>query len=79
MPIRTCIACRTTAEQASMTRLVREGDVVVDGTAPRKPGRGAYLHPHCIELAVQRRAVVRAFRGADLDPATLDALRSVAS
>lgn len=60
-PIRTCIACRARADQSELLRLVRVGDEVVDGTAPRLPGRGAYLHRGCIELAQQRHAVRRAF------------------
>lgn len=62
MPTRTCIGCRRTDEQHSLIRLVRRGDVVVDGTAPRAEGRGAYVHQGCVELAVQRRAIARAFR-----------------
>jgi uncharacterized protein len=69
MPQRTCIGCRRTDEQAAMIRLVRRGDMVVDGTTPRLDGRGAYLHAECIAKAVQRRAVPRAFgAGAELDP-----------
>ena len=60
MPIRTCLGCRE-REQADLIRLVRVGDDIVDGTFPRLAGRGAYLHPGCIELAVKRHALRRAF------------------
>lgn len=63
-PIRTCIGCRARDEQRLLLRLVRRGDVVVDGTRPRMEGRGAYVHPHCIGLAVKRQAIRRAFGAA---------------
>ncbi|WGT48161.1 YlxR family protein [Tessaracoccus lacteus] len=68
MPVRTCIACRARAPQSELVRLVRRGDLVVDATAPRLEGRGAYVHRGCIELAVKRQAVRRTFGpGAELD------------
>ena len=73
MPVRTCIACRARAPQSELVRLVRRGDLVVDATAPRLEGRGAYVHRGCIELAVKRQAVRRTFGpGAELDVALLD-------
>ncbi|NLE97220.1 MAG: YlxR family protein [Propionibacterium sp.] len=67
MPRRTCIGCRRTDEQSSLIRLVRRGGTVVDGTRPRAEGRGAYLHPGCVVMAVERRAIGRAFPGATVD------------
>ncbi len=63
--IRTCIGCRLCDEQDNLLRLVCVDGEVVDGTCPRLPGRGAYLHPRraCLELAIRRRAFGRAFRG----------------
>ena len=67
-PIRTCIACRVRAPQDELLRLVRRGNSVVDGTAPRLSGRGAYLHAGCVELALKRQAIKRTFGpGAVLD------------
>lgn len=60
-PQRTCIGCRAVDDQSAMVRLVRAGDEVVDGTAPRLPGRGAYLHRGCLALAERRHALRRAF------------------
>lgn len=69
MPQRTCIGCRNVDDQAALRRLVRRGDLVVDGTHPRAPGRGAYVHPGCLGLAVRRKAITRALGpGAELDP-----------
>ena len=44
-----------------MMRVVRVGDEAVEGTSPRLPGRGAYVHRDCLPLAVQRHAFRRAF------------------
>lgn len=62
-PLRTCLGCRERAPQGSLVRLVRVGDAIVDATRPRLAGRGGYLHPGsaCLALAVQRRALERAF------------------
>lgn len=69
-PVRTCLGCRQRDDQANLIRLVRVGDDVVDGTRPRLPGRGVYLHPggQCLELAVRRRALERAFGRAATPP-----------
>lgn len=68
-PERTCIACRGRAPQSELLRLVRRGDLVVDATSPRLPGRGAYLHHGCLDLAEKRQAIRRSFGpGAVLDP-----------
>ncbi|MBU7596092.1 YlxR family protein [Streptomyces sp. P38-E01] len=63
-PERTCVGCRKQAAKADLLRVVLvEGRSVPDlrGTLP---GRGAYIHavPGCLELAVRRRAFLRAFR-----------------
>ncbi|MDO5092809.1 MAG: YlxR family protein [Propionibacteriaceae bacterium] len=60
-PIRTCIGCRRRAAQSELLRLVRRGDEIVDGTRPRLPGRGAYLHEECFGAAQKRLAFRRAF------------------
>lgn len=61
IPQRTCIGCRQRDDQPSMMRVVRVGDEAVEGTSPRLPGRGAYVHRDCLPLAVQRHAFRRAF------------------
>lgn len=61
-PRRTCLGCRAVDEQRSLTRLVLRDHEIVDGTQPRLPGRGAYLHPDpdCFAMAERRRAISRA-------------------
>ncbi|GGN76852.1 YlxR family protein [Streptomyces albiflavescens] len=69
-PERTCVGCRERAAKKDLLRIVAvEGECVPDhrGTLP---GRGAYVHPAlvCLDLAVRRRAFLRALRA----PGTLD-------
>ncbi|MGX2994193.1 YlxR family protein [Streptomyces sp. JNUCC 64] len=63
-PERTCVGCRERAAKSELLRIVREGDACVPDPRGTLPGRGAYVHPDpaCLDLAVRRRALVRAFR-----------------
>ena len=68
-PVRTCIGCRGRDSRSTLLRIVAVTDDRGHTTAapdPRKrlPGRGAWLHPDiaCLDLAVRRRALSRAFR-----------------
>jgi uncharacterized protein len=75
-PQRTCAGCREKAERDSLVRLVRGADGVRPDPAAQSPGRGAWVHPRaaCIELAVKRGGLQRAFRGAvQATPAALGA------
>jgi predicted RNA-binding protein YlxR (DUF448 family) len=70
MPVRTCVGCGERVEQRGLVRLRIEGDhVEID--RDRKGGRGAWLHARdaCLEKAVRRRSLARAFRGR---PAAVD-------
>lgn len=63
-PIRTCVGCRTTAQQNELLRVVLRQDQVVVDANNRLSGRGAYLHRNlqCIDRAIQRRSLSRALR-----------------
>ncbi len=80
IPIRTCVACRTTDAKRALIRLVRlpEGEVVVDPTGKRS-GRGAYLCPQqkCWRKALKTGALARALK-TSLGPETLAALEAYA-
>ncbi|MGA5098952.1 YlxR family protein [Streptomyces lavendulocolor] len=63
-PERTCVGCRERAAKRDLLRIVLiKGECAPDprGTLP---GRGAYVHPAsvCLDLAVRRRAFLRALR-----------------
>lgn len=65
-PQRTCIGCRQVRPKARLIRLVRKSDGVVDiDRTGAGPGRGAYVcpAPECVEAALKRGRLTRAFRG----------------
>lgn len=63
VPLRTCVACRTTRPKRELVRIVRTpaGELLIDRKG-KVSGRGAYVcpEPSCAELAVKRRALERA-------------------
>ncbi|MFD7549257.1 YlxR family protein [Streptomyces sp. NPDC059578] len=63
-PERTCVGCRERAAKNELLRIVQKGDACVPDLRGTLPGRGAYVHPVpvCLDLAVRRRALVRALR-----------------
>jgi predicted RNA-binding protein YlxR (DUF448 family) len=70
------VGCGEKASQRELVRLRIEGErVVID--REKRGGRGAWLHPSdaCLDRAVRRRALARAFRGreASFDAAALRA------
>ena len=69
IPIRSCIACRKATNWRELLRVVMiEGQVIPDPDR-RKGGRGAWLHPNCLDVAKNRRSFNRAFRS-DLNLST---------
>lgn len=66
-PVRTCVGCRQRATSSELLRLVlKEGHIVADPKASLH-GRGAWIHSSsdCLKLAVDRKALGRAFKSAD--------------
>lgn len=68
-PLRTCIGCRGLDSRSTLLRIVAVTDehghaIAQPDPRRRLPGRGAWLHPDiaCLDLAVRRRALSRAFR-----------------
>jgi predicted RNA-binding protein YlxR (DUF448 family) len=57
VPLRTCVACRSTEAKRALVRVVRtpEGRVALDPTG-KQNGRGAYVHESrgCWEQALKR-------------------------
>ncbi|HJB63713.1 MAG TPA: YlxR family protein [Candidatus Microbacterium pullistercoris] len=63
-PVRTCVGCRTRDSRSALLRVIAsESHLVIDERGSAS-GRGAWVHPdhRCAELAIQRRAFVRALR-----------------
>jgi predicted RNA-binding protein YlxR (DUF448 family) len=75
-PVRTCVGCGEKAGRRELVRLRIVGERVVIDQDRSGGGRGAWLHaaPSCLEKAVRRRALARAFRGkvASLDVPALN-------
>jgi uncharacterized protein len=63
-PERTCVGCREKTEKTALVRIVRTPDGLVVDHGGGAPGRGAYMHRDrtCIEQAVRRGSLARAFR-----------------
>jgi predicted RNA-binding protein YlxR (DUF448 family) len=64
------VGCRERAAKTELLRIVAIEDECVPDLRGTLPGRGAYVHPAlvCLDLAVRRRAFVRALRA----PGALD-------
>ena len=64
-PVRTCVGCGGKAGRRELVRLRIEGERVVIDRDRKGGGRGAWLHadPSCLQQAIKRRALPRAFRG----------------
>jgi hypothetical protein len=65
VPLRTCVACRTTEAKRGLVRIVRTPElrVVLDPTG-KQNGRGAYIHESraCWEAAIKRDRLAQALK-----------------
>ncbi len=75
VPLRTCIACRTTKPKRELLRIVRtpDGHVVIDAMG-KKSGRGAYLCARlsCWENAVKKKLPEKKRLEKDFGPTLLE-------
>ncbi len=65
IPIRTCIACRTTDAKQTLLRLVRQPDGIISYDSKGKlSGRGAYIcaRIECILAAKKQKKLDRSFK-----------------
>jgi predicted RNA-binding protein YlxR (DUF448 family) len=80
VPIRTCVACRTTGDKRGLLRVVRQPDGAVAFDASGKAnGRGAYVcaSERCIALARKAKKLDRSLK-ATVGPAVYDMLAGLA-
>ena len=61
-PIRSCIGCRKTGSPSSLMRMVLLDGKVIFDQKQIAPGRGAWVHRKCLELAIDRKAFKWAFK-----------------
>ena len=62
LSVRTCIGCRERSSPEGLLRVVLDAGAVVPDPEAIRPGRGAWLHPGCLEVAERRKAFTRALR-----------------
>ena len=62
IPIRSCIACRARGQWTTLLHVVLIDGAAVADPDHRLPGRGAWIHLGCFEMAKSRRSFERAFR-----------------
>ncbi|MCX6382147.1 MAG: YlxR family protein [Armatimonadetes bacterium] len=82
IPVRTCVACRSTDEKRDLMRIVRQPDGNVCHDARGKiSGRGAYLcaKTECIALAKKRKQLERALKVSALSDSLFEELTSFAA
>jgi hypothetical protein len=81
MPIRTCVACRTSGDKRGLLRLVRGPDGIVRyDTTGKANGRGAYVcaTESCIGAAKKQKRLDRSLKAA-VEPSVYEALLARAS
>lgn len=65
IPVRTCVACRTSGDKRALIRIVRcpSGDIVIDPTG-KMPGRGAYIcdSADCMHKAIKEKRLSKALK-----------------
>lgn len=61
-PTRMCIGCRESVPRSGLVRLVSDGSEVAVESSGHSPGRGAYLHPGCMEQGLRSGRVAAALR-----------------
>ena len=61
-PIRSCIGCRKTGSPSNLMRMVLLDGKVIFDQKQIAPGRGAWVHRKCLELAIDRKAFKWAFK-----------------
>jgi predicted RNA-binding protein YlxR (DUF448 family) len=59
---RSCIACRSLDNRTDLIRTVLVGNEIRVDLNYRMPGRGAWLHSKCFQIAIERKAFNRSFK-----------------
>ena len=61
-PQRSCIACRSLENWTDLIRTVLVNQQVKVDLNHRMPGRGAWLHRSCFQMALERKAFNHSFK-----------------
>ena len=63
-PVRTCVGCRQRDLSKNLNRVVRIGsDFIISDSSS---GRGVWVHPSCIGMAIERKGFQRVLGEANL-------------
>lgn len=65
-PIRTCVGCRQRDSIENLTRVALAGTAIKINKEGNLPGRGAWFHESCSQLAIDRKGFQRALGATDL-------------
>ncbi|SCX13600.1 hypothetical protein SAMN05216534_1413 [Candidatus Aquiluna sp. UB-MaderosW2red] len=65
-PIRTCVGCRQRDSVENLMRVVLVGNTIKINQDGNLPGRGAWFHESCSQLAIDRKGFQRALGATDL-------------
>lgn len=64
-PVRSCISCRKKDHPSALIRVSLVDGKVIPDLKTGAPGRGAWLHKKCAEVAIARNAFQFAFKQKD--------------
>ena len=59
---RTCVGCRQRSQRADLLRVVEKSGFLIFDNQKNLPGRGAWLHRSCFQMALERKAFNRSFK-----------------
>ena len=65
-PVRTCVGCRQRDSIENLIRVVLVGNAISLNQDGKQPGRGAWFHQDCAQLAIDRKGFQRALGATDL-------------
>ena len=71
-PVRSCISCRKKDHPSALIRVTLVDGKVIPDLKAGAPGRGAWLHKKCAEVAIARNAFVFAFKTPKAHDAAVD-------
>lgn len=71
-PIRTCVGCRQRDSVGQLIKVVIENKQFSLDPERKLPGRGAWVHLNCFDLALKRKGLQRAL--GDAETANLEAM-----
>ncbi|GHV19974.1 hypothetical protein FACS189425_10690 [Clostridia bacterium] len=65
MVVRMCAVCRLRRDRNEFAHIIKnkKGEIVIAHSSEHHEGRGAYVCENCVDKAIKKRALNRAFKG----------------